>query len=74
MHIDRQVSAAADLRGHLQHADAPARETANFSMRLDPAHQIGIGQRGLHGGVDVDAGRAVEIGIKVSFESADQIG
>src|SRR4051794_23930837 len=54
MEVDRQIGAASDFGRHLDNANAPAREPANFGMRLDAANQIWIRRRGLHGGVDID--------------------
>ena len=71
--IDRQVGLAADLRRQLQHLDAPAREAADLGMALDAADDIGVGLDGVDRRLDVDAVRAVEVRIKVSFEPADQI-
>ncbi len=74
MHIDRQVGAAADLGGHLDHADAPAREAADLGMRLDAADQIAVRIRRLDGRIDIDAIRAVEIRIIMTFQTAHEIG
>src|SRR5579862_2920616 len=74
MHIDRKVGAAADLGGHFDDADAPARETADLGMRLDAANEIAVGNSSLDGGVDIDAIGPIEIGVIVSFEAANEIG
>ena len=74
MHIKRKVGAAADLRRHLQNFYAPAREAADLGVTLDAAHDVlvGIGRR--HGRIDIDAGGAVQIGVVVALQPADQIG
>ena len=74
MHIDRKVGATPDLGRHLDDADAPARKAADLGMGLDAANEIAVGGRRFHGGIDIDAVGAVEIGIIVSFQAADQIG
>ena len=74
MDVKRQVGAAADLGRHFQNLDAPAREAADLGVALDAAHDVLVGVGRRHGGVDIDAGRAVEIGVVVAFKAADQIG
>ena len=73
MHIKRQIGAAADLGRHFQNLDAPAREAADLGVAFDAAHDVFVGVRRLDGRVDIDAGRAVEIGVVVALEAADQI-
>ena len=74
MHIDRQVRAAPDLGGHFDDANAPAGEAADFSMRLDAANEVEVGGCGFHRGIDFDAVGAIKVGVKMSFQPADQIG
>jgi len=42
-------------------------------VALDATHDIPVGVRRDYGGINIDAGRAVEIGVVVPFEAADQI-
>ncbi len=74
MHIDRKIGAAPDLGRHFDDANAPAGKAADLGMRLDAANEVEIGLRGFHGGVDVDAVGAIEVGVVMSFQAADQIG
>jgi hypothetical protein len=74
MNIDRQIRTAPNLGSHLNDADAPAREAANLGMRLDAANEIAVGDRSLHGRVDVDAIGPIEVRIMMSFQPADEIG
>ncbi len=55
MHVNRQFRALADFGRHFHHANAPAREAADFRMGLDAANEIAIGHRRFHGRVDIDA-------------------
>ena len=74
MHIKGKVSAAADLGRHFQNFYAPAREAADLGVALDAAHDVLVGVRRRDGRVDIDAGRAVKIGVVVALEATDQIG
>ncbi len=73
MHVERQVGLTADLRRHLQHFDAPAREAADLGMSLDAAHDVLVGIGRQNRRVDIDAVGAVETGIEMPFQPADQI-
>src|SRR5262245_41029397 len=74
MHIDRQVRTAPTLGSHPNDAEAPAREATDLGMRLDAANEIAVGDRSLHGRVDVDAIGPIEVRIIMSFQPADEIG
>src|SRR5215813_9745195 len=74
MHIHRQIRTAPNLGSHLNDADSPAREAADLGMRLDAANEIAVGDRSLHGRVDVDAIGPIEVRIIMSFQPADEIG
>ena len=74
MNVDRQPRAPADLGGGFDHLDAPARESAEFRVRLDSLDQIAIGFSDAHRSVDVDAVRTIERRIIVALETADQVG
>ena len=74
MHVDGQLGLLADLRRHLDDANAPAREAADLGMRLDPAHDVLVRLRRRHGRGDVHALRAVELRIIMAFQPAHDIG
>jgi len=74
MDVKRQARLARDLLRQAERLDAPAREAADLGMCLDPLDQIAVGERGLDRAVDIDAVRAVQLGVIVSFHAADQIG
>ena len=74
VHIERKVGAAADLGGHFQNLDAPAREAADLGVALDAAHDVLVGVGGGYCRVNVDAIGAVQIGVVMALKTADQIG
>ena len=74
MDVDRQFRETADLRGHLDDANAPAGKAADFGVRLDPADDILVGFRRRNGRGDIDAFRAVQLGIVMTLKAAHDIG
>ncbi len=73
MDVDRKLGLAADLRGHLQDLDAPARKATDLGVSLDAAHQVAVLIGRPHRRVDIDAFGAVEVRIVVPLKSAHEV-
>ena len=71
--VERQPGLPRDLAAGLDHLQPPARLAADLGMRLDAAHDVEVLLGDAHGVIDVDAVRAVEIGIEMTLKAADQV-
>ncbi|MCX7272000.1 MAG: hypothetical protein NTV19_02050 [Burkholderiales bacterium] len=51
-----------------------AGKTAELGVGLESAHDVGVGERGLHRGLDIQAVRLVKGRVEMAFHAAHQIG